>query len=254
MSYEAQCQSSQWQSHFKSSVFLCLRGGWLAVPLSQLSASTLAHASDRAAACVSLETTTQWQGHISLWVCHVRTYSRALPIFYKFPLLPLMREERIVTGGKRGYMPKTQSTHICHKWSEHKVEHTLGDLTLHVTALTLIEHGWKVSAGYGEDKEWVEGSGEEWRGDMGCWGAGGRGGAFKQWSSFRASSFYIIFVEKQAVKKHFLPPSTLILKVYFRKFHMRWRHRTCLKLQFVFFSSRSVRKNMTLVCQLDWLP
>lgn len=33
----------------------------------------------------------------------------------------------------------TQSTLICHKWSGHKGEHTLGELTLYVTALTPIK-------------------------------------------------------------------------------------------------------------------
>lgn len=72
-------------------------------------------------------------------------------------------------------MCRTQITLICHKWSEHKGEHTLGDLTSYVTALTPVKHGWKVRAGDGEDKEWVEEPSEEWKGEMGCcwWGGSG---------------------------------------------------------------------------------
>ncbi len=176
-----------------------LEGGfWLAMPLSQLLVQTLAHASDRAAACVSLDTTTQWQGRVSLWVCHVRTYSTTLPIFYTHththththtPHLSLIiKEERIVTGRKWGYVLITKHPHLSQmirtqRWT----------------------HPWWFNIacnGTDPDKTWVKGA--RWRqgrkgvGGGAKWGVERRDGllgwgAFKQWCSIITSSFYIIF-------------------------------------------------------------
>lgn len=86
VSYGAWRWNSQWQSYLNSSVGPCLGwSGWGggeylagdAIITTSPDTSTLM--TEQRPVC--LHTPTQRQGHISLWVCHVRMYSTAFPVF-----------------------------------------------------------------------------------------------------------------------------------------------------------------------------
>lgn len=97
------------------------------------------------------------------------------------PPRAILREDQ-EQEGSGGATCLTQSTLICHKCSEHKGEHPPGELTLYVTPLTMIEHGWKgVGKGQGKRiRSWWRGTGNRGR------GGGGQMRSFKETWSVRS--------------------------------------------------------------------
>ena len=112
-------------SHISSQVWLFASGGfWLAMPLSQLLVWTQAHVSDRAAVCVLLDTTTQWQGLPLGLSCQNIQHCVAHPLPHT--LFPSNDKQRGWKQEESWAACWTKSTLICQQRSQHRGENTLG--------------------------------------------------------------------------------------------------------------------------------